>query len=288
MARYGLSWDDLRLTNPDLVMLSISGFGQHGPERDRASYAAIVHAEVGLLDRQASVDGDRASDMTLSVADSFTALHGLVGVLAALHLAKSTGIGQHIDLAMVDATVATDDYAHMALEGAKVAAGGGQIFEATGGPIILAGDEKWWWHQLSRHGNLDDPTPPGADLPTKIASRRRAIEQHLLSFPDRDALLSALDQANLAWGNVRDYRRVYDEQPTIKGRGAITTVDDRRGGQRRVTQSPYRYSAAKAGVRGPAPLRGEHNEQALTEWLALGADEVAKLRSAGVLLDPTP
>src|SRR5215210_1696578 len=106
MESFGLSWEDLRPLNPRLVMLSISGFGQVGPERDRASYAPIVHAETGLLARQAALDGDKPTDIVLSVADSFTALHGVVGVLAAFHYASVTGIGQHIDLAMVDATVA--------------------------------------------------------------------------------------------------------------------------------------------------------------------------------------
>jgi crotonobetainyl-CoA:carnitine CoA-transferase CaiB-like acyl-CoA transferase len=284
MERFGLGWDDLRQVKPSLVMLSISGFGQVGPERDRASYAPIVHAETGLLARQAFVDGDRPTDITLSVADTVTGLHGLVATLAAYLHARQTGIGQHIDLAMVNAVVATDDYVHFVLEGAPVLSGGGRIFEATGGPIMLAGDEKWWWHQLSRRGGLADPTPEGADLETKIAARRGAIEAYLLSFPDRPSLIAALDGANLAWGNVRDHREVYDTQPSVAGRDILTDVDDRGGGRRRVTQSPYRFSAARAEVRGPAPYRGEHNRDVLRDWLGLGDDEVAALHQAGTLL----
>ena len=77
--------------NPKLVMVSISGFGQEGPERNRASYAPIIHAETGLLSRQAFVDGDKPTDIALSVADTVTGLHGLVSVLAALHHARATG-----------------------------------------------------------------------------------------------------------------------------------------------------------------------------------------------------
>ena len=284
MERFGLGWEDLRGVNPRLVMLSISGFGQVGPERDRASYAPIVHAETGLLARQAYVDGDEPTDMTLSVADTVTGLHGLVGVLAAYHYARATGIGQHVDLAMINAVVATDDYVHFVLEDAPIVRGGGRIFDAVGGPIMLAGDEKWWWHQLSRAGGLVDPTPEGADLGTKIANRRRLITEYLTSFPDRASLVAALDKANLAWGNVHDHREVYDRQPSVAAREILTEVDDRAGGRRRVTQSPYKFSAAAAGVRGPAAYRGEHNYDALGEWLGMPRADVDELHRAGVLL----
>jgi crotonobetainyl-CoA:carnitine CoA-transferase CaiB-like acyl-CoA transferase len=284
MASFGLSWDDLRAVNPKLVMVSISGFGQVGPERDRASYAPIIHAEAGILSRQAFVDGDKPTDIALSVADTVTGLHGLVGVLAALHHARATGVGQHVDLSMLNAVVATDDYVHFVLEGAPIVGGGGQIFDAVGGPIMLAGDEKWWWRVLHRKGGVEDPTPPGADLEVKIAHRRRAIEDFLTSFPDRQALIAKLDELNLAWGSVFDHRETYTAQASMEAREVITEVDDRAGGRRKVTQSPYKFSAARAGVRGPAAHRGEHNHDALQDWLGASATEVDELHRAGVLL----
>ena len=284
MEGFGLGWEQMKAVNPSLVMLSISGFGQTGPERDRASYAPIVHAETGLLARQAYVDKDKPTDIALSVADTVTGLHGLVGVLAALHLAKATGVGQHVDLSMVNAVVATDDYVHFVLEDAPIVAGGGRIFDAVGGPIMLAGDEKWWWHQVSRVGGLADPTPEGAAIKTKIRARRGAIEAYLTSFDDRDALIASLDRANLAWGNVFDHREVYGKQPSIEARGMITDVDDRAGGRRRTTQSPYKFSAARSEVRGPSAYRGEHNYDAIEDWIGLPKTDIDQLHGAGILL----
>ena len=72
MAGFNLGWDDLKAVNPKLVMMSISGFGQEGPERDRASYAPIIHAEMGLLDRQQTVAGaDKPIDIAFSIADTY-------------------------------------------------------------------------------------------------------------------------------------------------------------------------------------------------------------------------
>ena len=185
---------------------------------------------------------------------------------------------------MLNAMVATDDYVHFVLEGAPIVSGGGQIFEATGGPILLAGDERWWWRVLNRKGGVADPTPEGADLETKIAYRRQAIEDFLTSFPTREALLARLDELNLAWGDVFDHRETYTKQGSMEARDVFTEVDDRSGGKRKVTQSPYKFSAAKVGVRGPAAHRGEHNHDALQDWLGTSATEVDQLQQQGVLL----
>ncbi len=289
MAGFGLDWATLSAANPKLVMLSISGFGQEGPERDRASYAPIIHGETGLLHRQQFVGGDeRPRDFSMSIADTYTGLHGLVGVLAALNSAQRTGVGQHVDLAMVNAMFFTDDYAHFELDGVRVRDSGGQIFDATGGPVMLAGDEKWYWRVLNTRAGLVDPTPEGADLATKIAMRRRAIQDYLLSFPDRAALIAKLDEVNLAWGDIRDHRQVFETQGSVVPRAVLTEVDDRGGGRRRVTNTPYRFSDAEAAVRGPAAYRGEHNAEVLTDWLGATSADIDEWHRAGVLLREDP
>jgi len=110
MARFGLAWSDLSAINPRLVMLSISGFGQEGPERDRASYAGVIHAETGVTARRRTAEGTQHVDIEISMADTVTGLHGVVGVLAALRLRDELGVGQHVDMAMIDAMAFTDDY----------------------------------------------------------------------------------------------------------------------------------------------------------------------------------
>jgi crotonobetainyl-CoA:carnitine CoA-transferase CaiB-like acyl-CoA transferase len=285
MTGFGLGWEELSAVNPRLVMLSISGFGQTGPERDRASYAPIIHSETGLLARQQFVTGaDAAQDFALSIADTYSGLHGLVGTMAALSFAQRTGIGQHVDLAMINAMFFTDDYAHFQLDHATILGGGGQVFDATGGQIMLAGDEKWYWRVLNTRAGVVDPTPEGADLATKIALRREAIQAFLVSFPDRASLIAKLDEVNLAWGDVLDHREVFDRQGSVDSRQILTKVDDRAGGERRITNTPYKFSAAQAGVRGPAPYRGEHNYEAVADWLGDRCPDLDHLHETGVLI----
>ena len=102
----------------------------------------------------------------------------------------------------------------------------------------------------------------------------------LATWDDVEAAMRAI---NIAWGKVRDAAALR-EQETVIHRGAIVDVDDRQGGVRPIPQAPYRFSKAKSGVRGAAPHRGEHNTSVLGDWLHMGADDIAKLMGAGVLL----
>ena len=283
LERHRLGWERLHALNPRLVMLSISGFGARSPEAYRPAYASVLHAEAGIVARQAEFDATRPSDPVLSIADTNAGLHGLAAVLAALLQRERTGLGQHVDIAMLEAMLVTDDYAHFALDETPLIRGGGEIWDAPGGPIMITGDFRYIWRVLTTKLGVVDPTPSGADLGEKIRSRRQAAADFYRSFPDREKLIAALDAGNLAWGDVRSTEAAFSS-PTARARGTVAEVDDRGGGTRRVVQSPYRFSSAKSGVCGSAAYRGEHNREVLAEWLAASQDEIKRLEEAGVLL----
>ena len=270
--RLGLGWDALSSECPALIMLSITGFGQRGPESGRRAFAPVIHAESGLLGRQAEADGCGPHDPVLGLADSLAGLHGVIAVLAALRLRERTGRGQHIDMAMLDAVLATDDYMHHVADGSAVWPVRGRVWDAPGGAIMIAADPKKLWHELSRHFRLSDPSPPGAPIPVKAANRQSVTATWIASFATRGGLTAALDRAGLAWGELRTPQTVL-ASPTVQAREMVAQVDDRGGGRRGVVQTPYRFSAAAAGVRGPASYRGEQNREVLTEWLGLTADD---------------
>ena len=283
MPRLGLGFDELSKVNPRLIMLSISGFGHGGPESHRPAYAPIVHAEVGLMHRQAERNDLPFSDLPLSVADTNASLHGLVGLLSAVIMRQQTGAGQHIDIAMVDATLATDDQMHYALEDAEDTGPlRNDTWDTGPGPILISADFRYLWHLLTNQMGVNDPTSKDMPLPEKIRIRREIVGKYLANLASWEAVEEAMAQMNLAWGQVRAPVALH-EQPTLAARGAITEVDDRAGGTRPITQSPYRFSAARSGVRGPAPHRGEHNIEVLQDWLGRSAAQVQALHGSGVL-----
>ena len=283
MPRLGLGYEVLREINPRLIMLSISGFGRDGPESRRPAYAPIVHAELGLIARNTRRLGVKRHDLPLSVADTNASLHGLIGVLAAVVMRERTGLGQHIDMAMVDATLVADDQIHYELEDSEDSKGlPDNIWDCGAGPILVSADFRHLWRQLTGVLGIADTSPPGAALDVKIAARRAAATTFFTGLADWDQVETAMAAMNIAWGQVRNGADLRD-QPTLKARGSILELDDRAGGTRPIPQSPYRFSAASSGVRGVAPHRGEHNHEVLAGWLGRTAVEVDALVAEGVL-----
>ena len=287
LARLGLGYETLRALREDIVLLSISGFGQEGPEAQRPAYAAAIHAEAGLVRRQAR-EGRPPADIQMSVADTNAALHGLVAALSALLLRQRTGLGQHIDIAMLDAMLVTDDQLHYGLENSRDTAPAlSDIWRTGAGDVLIAGDFRHVWRQLNQRLGVADPTPPGAALAEKIRLRREAATAFFANLQTMAEVREAMAAMNLAWGEVRDAADVR-QSPTVQHRGSVGVVDDRAGGTRPIAQSPYRFSQAEAGVRGPAPHRGEHNREALMDWLGVNEGEIAAWAAAGALLEERP
>ena len=283
MDRLGLGYRQLNAARKDLILLSISGFGQDSPESQRMAYAAVIHAESGLVKRQAR-DGRPPQDIRVSMSDTNAALHGLVAVLAAMHLRQTTGLGQHIDMSMLDATVVTDDQLHYHLEDSHdTGPAVSDIWDTGFGPVLIAGDFRHIWRQLNTRADVEDPTRAGASLEQKIRQRRESAAAFFRSLRTRAELQEIMESLGLAWGEVRDSSTLM-ESDTVRHRSVLTEVDDRVGGLRVIPQSPYRFSDAEAAVRSGAPHRGEHNEEVLRDWLELNDEDMSRWLASDALI----
>ena len=245
-------------------MLSVSGFGQDGDQSERPAYAPIIHAEAGLIGRQADISGGPPADVAFALADALAGLHGTIAILAALRLRDRTGTGQHIDVSMLEAMLATDDYTHYSIDEHPVWPARGEVWPAPGGPILIASDRRHLWRQLAACFGVADPDPD-APLADKLQARAEIIAEWIAGHQDRDGLKRDLEAARLAWAEIGHAGDVL-AAPAVAGRGTIVTVTDSDGGQRSVVRMPYRFSAAESGpVRG-VPDTGEHTEEVIAEW----------------------
>lgn len=281
MGRLGLSYETLTEINPRLIMLSISGFGADNPDSRRAAYAPIVHAETGLVARQAEITGSHPAELPLSVADTNAAMHGLIGMLAALYAREQTGLGDYLEIAMVDATLVTNDGLHAALENVKVV-DSNEVHETRGGYLMLAGDFKFIWKQLNEVCGVQDGLQhrTAVSIEDKIAARRSASKQFFMeTCMTRDDVITALDKMNIAWGDVRSAADVAD-LACVQARESIVQIDDRSGGTRSIPQSPYRFRRNQSNVRKGAPHLGEHNDEVLHEWLGWTSADIDKVSSS--------
>jgi CoA:oxalate CoA-transferase len=283
MERLGIGWEVLQQHNARLVMLSISGFGQTGPEAHRPAYASVIQAEAGIIGRQHRFDQRTPSDLIASVADYNAGLHGCIATMAALMQARATGVGDRIDLAMIDAMVATDDYMHFALDNADVPRLGGEYYQTADGKwTVISGPVNHVFRTLAPVAAIVDPAGDAGSAVEKLALRREAIRAWAIQLLNRAALTHILDSVGLPWGAMNTPEEAL-ESPTLAFRKSIGIVDDGSGSQRRVMELPYRFESSTSQVRSRSPHLGEHNVEVLAEWLGLANSDTDALIQTGVL-----
>lgn len=286
--RLGVGWHAVHAANPRAVMLSISGFGRASAWSDRRAFAPIVQAVTGILHDQAATAGLPVAQRPEAHSDVITALHGCVALLAALRVAEASGRGQHVEVAMFDATLASYDKAGNALLDPPDDRVMNPIYDAgRHGSIAVGGSVQHVWRQVAAtYPEVRDPTPPGAELATKGRLRHEALERWMADQPSQSELFERLDAAGLACAPVVSLRDALTG-PLARERDLLVEVDDRRGGTRPVVRPPARFSGSANRVRGPAPRVGEHNAEVLRELLGCDDARLASLLESGVLVEGT-
>ena len=284
MKKYGIDYEVLRELNPRLIMASITGFGADSPEAGRGAFAPVVHAETGLIARQAKASGGVFTDIESSVADTNTGLHTTVAILSALLLRSTTGKGQHLDMAMIDAQIATDDIGVYEIEDSMPTRPlGNRIWHLKEGKVLISRDARALWRLLAQEFNLVDNTPKDADLAEKIENRRRLMSEALRALPTKAAFVALMDKLRIPWGDVRESARL-GSSAAISHRGIVTEMTDPAGLTRPVLKMPYRFSAATSKIRGFAPYLGEHNVEVCKEWLEMDEADIGTLQATGTLI----
>ena len=284
MDRLGLGWEVLCERNPGLVYAAISGYGRQGERAQRRALANVVHAEAGLLERQARRDGRTPVPFKWSAADTYAGLELLAGVLAALLERARTGRGQRVEVSMVDSMLAVDDFAAFDLWP------GGDEFEAQPDPILVPAADGWmmisanpvlvpepFLELMDRRDLLADPrfVTPAA----RQANRPGLIDE--IAGWSRQLPTDALDHLCAAVGLAAGVCRTTREAISMRRDTAIVEVSDRGDGVVPLISSPQRFSRAESGIHGVVPYLGEHNDEVLREWL--GRTEAGELGATGVL-----
>lgn len=302
MDRLGLGPDRLRQRRPELVYISINGYGADSPWAERRAYAPVVGAETGLTRSQGDARGGVYANDRHSHADVYTALEATVAVLAALNRRHATGTGQHVEVTMAQTMLYVNEHAHDALwddpvpEGTIRSFGTGEYLVlrlGDGSDVIVsghpaeAGTFEFFMRAIDRVDLIE------RDDLSDVAGRLRAlpeivdaIRSHASTVPNTEAYEAILSAHRLAVGRLRT---VTDFAATEWARdtGAVTEVPDRGGGSIRVPQSPWRFSEGLTGVTGEPRYRGEDNRRLLTAIGYSDAD-IDRLEADGTLSSRIP
>lgn len=297
MAEMGLGYEDLCSLKPDIIMCSISAFGQTGPLSKNPGYDYIAQAYAGITSMIG--EPDKAPCIPLvGIGDASTGVHGALAITSALLYHARSGKGQHLDVNLLDVyfsyhEVNVHQYAG---SGGKInPTRGGQhmsyiapagIYRASGGFIMILAFMQHWKDLCTamQRPDLLDHELFGDDT-SRTEHRYElvpVIEQWLQSFPDVDSAMEVLNAHHVPSAPVLTVAETMDNAH-LNARGSIQTVHDAIAGDVRFPRMPIRFSAFPDESDYAAPKLGEHNEEVLKHWLEKSDEEIAKLASHNII-----
>ena len=294
MARYGLSYQDLKQINPRIVYCSITGFGQTGPMAEIAGYDFIVQGLGGLM----SITGERddlpgggPQKVGVAVADIMTGLYSTIAILAAIEHRHSSGEGQYIDMALLDVQVATIANMNMNyLCSGKVPGRQGnahanivpyQVFNAADGELILAVGNDTQFAKLC--AVLGCPEIAGDERYAKNANRVRHREALLPLLQQRLVTRSVaqwvevLQPEGVPCGPVNSIAQTF-ANPQVIHRQMRVDLPHPLAGSVPSVANPIKFSGTPIQYGDAPPTLGQHSDQVLKEYVGLSDVEIEALR----------
>ncbi|WP_205896714.1 CaiB/BaiF CoA transferase family protein [Pseudomonas viridiflava] len=299
LAAYGLDYASLKAVNPKLIYCSITGFGQTGPYAKRAGYDFMIQGLGGLMSLTGRPDGDEGGGpvkVGVALTDILTGLYSTTAILAALAHRDQSGVGQYIDMALLDVQVAclanqamnylTTGVAPKRLGNAHPNIVPYQDFPTADGDFILTvGNDSQFRKFAEVAGQSQWATDPRfLTNKLRVANRSELIPliRQATVFKTTAQWVDELEAAGVPCGPVNDLAQVFDD-PQVLARGLAIELPHALGGRVAQVASPIRLSETPVEYRRAPPLLGEHTSQVLQELLGMSGDEVVALREAGVL-----
>jgi crotonobetainyl-CoA:carnitine CoA-transferase CaiB-like acyl-CoA transferase len=288
----GIGEAALRRIKPNLVYVSISGFGESGPYVHKRVYDPVIQALSGLASIQGDPVSGRPRMMRLIIPDKVTALTAAQAMTAALLARERTGKGQHVRLAMLDAVISFLWPEAMAVHtfiGAKNVVTRPHVrdlvFETADGYITVGVVSDAEWLGLTRaleHPEwLDDPrfkTPAGR---VKHADARLELTAEVIKTRTSAEWLARLDAEQVPCAPILSRTDLFTD-PQIAANALIVELDHPHVGRICQARPAARFDGTPAELRSPAPLLGEHTDTVLAE-LGVSSEQLAALRTAGAV-----
>jgi len=281
MEQMGFAYDQLRAINPRIILVSVSGFGQVGPYRDRPAFDPLGQAMSGLMHLTGTPVGQPLGTAS-SIIDRTTALHATIGALAALRHRDRTGEGQLVDCCLLDSAltlveIPTSYYLGMGEEGGE---GGRPPYRAKDGWVVIAAIGREMAGRLMTliGGSGTGPLTSGAGGPPD--ERRRLLEAWCAQHTVEEIVGKLLD-IGVPVAPVKTIPEVAKD-PHLWAREMLVKTEDPVAGEMYVPGVAMKLSVTPGRV-GPVPTPGQHTDEVLGGLLGYDAARLAALRAGKVI-----
>ena len=296
---YGLDYEALKAINPRLIYCSITGFGQTGPYAARPGYDLLVQAMGGLMSitgRAAGETGAGPQKAGVAVTDILTGLYAAIGILAALTHRERTGVGQYIDLSLLDVQVAClANQAMNYLVSGNVPKRLGnahpnivpyQDFPTSDGYMIIAAGNDAQFARLCAEMDIGDLALDAqfATNKNRVANRAALIErlcEVTITRPTAE-WVAALENAGVPCGPINSIDAVFAD-PQIKARAMQVLMPHPVSGTVSLVGNPLRLSQTPVTYRTAPPILGAQTREVLRERLGMSAEDVDALSEKGII-----
>jgi formyl-CoA transferase len=290
---WGLGYEQVRAVKPDIVYVSISGFGQFGPDHERPGYDPMAQAASGFMSLNGDPDGAPVKAATL-LADDLGGLHGAIAALAALCHRRDTGEGQHVDVSLLDAMLfQSNGYATLGALGVPyprmgneyVFAAPARAFACVDGHVYMGVLLDSHWKELARlvgRPELADD-PEYAHAPRRIQHREEVNEIIGAWCAGRrvDDVMKLVSSVGLPASPVRTYADAARD-PHVLERDMLQPTEQADGTSVPITGPAAKFSRTPTRVRRGAPATGQHDDEILGE-LGLSVSDIEALRESGAV-----
>ena len=283
LKKYGLDHDSLKAVNPKLVYCSITGFGQTGPRAHQAGYDYMIQAMGGLMSITGQPDGEPGAEpmkVGVAVADLFTGLYASNAILAALHAARETGEGRHIDIALFDvqAAMLANQATNWFVSGVAPTRMGNahpnlspyQPFPCSDGMVVIAvGNDGQFRNLCTALGEPDLGTDERfAANAGRVANRDQLgpILSALTGPLTMAALMKRLQDAGVPCGPVNTVDQVFAEPQAVARDLTVEQTRHDLNAPVRTVASPIRMNGAPAVADRPPPALGQHTDEVLARY----------------------
>lgn len=299
LKRYGLDYESLKVINSKLVYCSITGYGQDGPNAHKPGYDFVFQAIGGMMSITGEADaepGGGPQKLGVAVADVITGMYSTIAILAALNSRDQTGLGQYIDMALLDGIIAlggnqitgffADGKIPFRYGNAHASLVPYQVFAVKDGEIVIAVGNDTQWQRYCEAINRPDLAidPKWEKVTGRITGRSELIPQLAKTMLEKgmNEWITILEQHDVPCGPINNYQQVFAD-PHVIHRGIKVDTPYEDGSIISTIASPLRLQSTPPEYKRPPPKLGDSNFEILNQLLGYSVESIEQLKKEKIV-----